>query len=113
MSSNISDLFFWVRSALFLPRLVLTADIPKPDRGGAAPTELVNLVKVGLNLVAWAGTAAGVSGVIVTGTMMAMAHRRGEASEHMSRLGMVLGGCILVAVAGPLVQFVFNNGLAQ
>jgi hypothetical protein len=39
--------------------------------------------------------------------MMAISMRRGEGSEHMGRLGMVLGGCVLVATAGPVVTFVF------
>lgn len=84
--------------------------VPAPTDGGKAPQPLIDLVQVALNLIAWAGTAAGVVGVLVTGTTMAISHKRGESSEHMSRLGMVLGGCILVAVAGPLVQFVFNRG---
>ncbi|WP_432838999.1 hypothetical protein [Dactylosporangium sp. CA-092794] len=93
------------------------AETPAPGGAGAgvvpqptaptAPPELANLVGTALNLVAWAGTAAGVAGVLITGTMMAISHKRGESSEHMSRLGMVLGGCILVATAGPLVQFFF------
>ena len=49
-----------------------------------------------------------IAGVLITGTMMAISLKRGESSEHMSRLGMVLGGCVLVATAGPLVGFVFN-----
>ncbi|MFJ2257213.1 hypothetical protein ACIOKD_02525 [Streptomyces sp. NPDC087844] len=82
------------------------AAIPDPQRQApAALTEKVDLV---LGIAAWAGTAAGVAGVLVTGAMMAISVKRGESSEHMSRLGMVLGGCVLIATAGPLVQFVFN-----
>ncbi|MFI7539823.1 hypothetical protein [Actinoplanes sp. NPDC049599] len=86
----------------------LAVDVPQPE--GAAPPELIKFVTLGLNLIAWAGTAAGVCGVLVTGTMMAISHKRGESSEHMSRLGMVLGGCILVAVAGPVISWFFSNG---
>jgi hypothetical protein len=88
----------------------VSTGVPMPTGGGSAPGQLADMVKVALNLIAWAGTAAGVAGVLVTGAMMAMSHKRGESSEHMSRLGMVLGGCILVAVAGPLVAFVFSGG---
>ena len=73
-----------------------------------APGELTSKVNTVLGIAAWAGTAAGVLGVLITGTMMAVSLKRGESSEHMSRLGMVLGGCVLVATAGPLVGFVFN-----
>jgi len=86
------------------------AEVPQPTTGGSAPGELIKFVTLGLNLIAWAGTAAGVCGVLVTGTMMAVSHKRGESSEHMSRLGMVLGGCILVAVAGPVISWIFSNG---
>ncbi|MCW8103313.1 hypothetical protein [Streptomyces tauricus] len=81
------------------------AAVPSPGRNApAALTEKIDLV---LGIGAWAGTAAGVAGVLVTGGMMAISVKRGESSEHMSRLGMVLGGCVLVATAGPLVTFVF------
>ncbi|MEU8777783.1 hypothetical protein [Streptomyces sp. NPDC048606] len=86
--------------------VILAADVPNPQM--KAPTELTNKVNDVLGIAAWAGTAAGVAGVLITGAMMAISMRRGEGSEHMGRLGMVLGGCVLVATAGPLVSFVFN-----
>ncbi|MFE7861119.1 hypothetical protein ACIRP3_11170 [Streptomyces sp. NPDC101209] len=84
----------------------LAAGVPQPVSN--APGELSTKVDKVLGFVAWAGTAAGVLGVLVTGAMMAVSLKRGESSEHMSRLGMVLGGCVLVSTAGPLVGFVFN-----
>ncbi|MEV6343974.1 hypothetical protein [Actinoplanes sp. NPDC051851] len=90
--------------------IALPAEVPQPTKGGSAPKDLVSAVKVGLNLLAWAGTAAGVIGVLACGTVMAISHKRGEASEHMSRLGLVLAGCVLVAAAGPLVSWFFNGG---
>ena len=90
--------------------LVIAAEVPQPDGGGDAPQKLVDGVKTALNLIAWIGTAAGVVGVLVSGSMMAMAHRRGGSSEHAGRLGLVLAGCILIAAAGPLVSWFFNGG---
>ncbi|MGC4892303.1 hypothetical protein [Micromonospora sp. DT31] len=84
------------------------ADVPQPD-GGTPPEELATMVEQALGLISWAGTAAGVMGVLVTGAVMAMSHKRGESSEHMSRLGVVLAGCILVATAGPIVAWVFGG----
>lgn len=81
------------------------AAVPQPK--SKAPAALTNKVNTVLGIVAWAGTAAGVAGVLITGAMMAVSVKRGESSEHMSRLGMVLGGCVLVATAGPLISFVF------
>jgi hypothetical protein len=85
--------------------MVLTDDPFAPTRN--APQELTQKVNLVLGILMWAGTAAGVAGVLVTGAMMAISHKRGESSEHMSRLGMVLGGCVLVASAGPVVKFMF------
>ena len=72
-----------------------------------APDELKNKTATVLGFIAWIGTAAGVTGVLATGTMMAVSLKRGEGSEHMSKLAMVLGGCILVATAGPIINFLF------
>ncbi|MCX4233227.1 MULTISPECIES: hypothetical protein [Streptomyces] len=80
-------------------------DVPNPTR--KAPAELSDAVDTVLGITAWLGTAAGVAGIMITGVMMAVSMKRGEGSEHMSRLGMVLGGCILVSTAGPVVKFFF------
>ncbi|WP_405843737.1 hypothetical protein [Streptomyces sp. NBC_01518] len=101
-------------SALVEATHFLAAAVPNPgnstipDPGRSAPGPLADKVNLVLGILAWAGTAAGVCGVLITGAMMAISVKRGESSEHMSRLGMVLGGCVLVATAGPIVQFVFK-----
>lgn len=74
-----------------------------------APGELSAAVETVLGIAGWLGTAAGVAGVMITGTMMAVSMKRGESSEHFSRLGMVLGGCILVSTAGPVIEWFFNQ----
>ncbi|MEV7345455.1 hypothetical protein [Streptomyces sp. NPDC093544] len=79
--------------------------VPQPTSG--APDKLADAVNVVLGIAAWAGTVAGVAGVLITGIMMAVSMKRGESSEHFSRLGMVLGGCVLVSTAGPIVDFLF------
>lgn len=93
-------------SLLLKASAFLASDVPDPGR--EAPPELAEKVNTVLGIAAWAGTAAGVAGVLITGAMMAISVKRGESSEHMSRLGMVLGGCVLVATAGPLISFVFS-----
>ncbi|MFJ8789969.1 hypothetical protein [Streptomyces sp. NPDC102462] len=93
-------------SLLYKTSTLLASEVPNPTR--EAPSELTDKVNIVLGIAAWAGTAAGVAGVLITGAMMAISLKRGESSEHMSRLGMVLGGCVLVATAGPLISFVFN-----
>ncbi|MET8132274.1 hypothetical protein [Streptomyces sp. NPDC005251] len=99
-------------SLLYEASNILAAGVPAPSAGvpqpaANAPGELTSKVNTVLGIAAWAGTAAGVAGVLITGAMMAVSVKRGESSEHMSRLGMVLGGCVLVATAGPLISFVF------
>ncbi|BCL25523.1 hypothetical protein ACFFS2_08785 [Streptomyces aurantiacus] len=81
------------------------SNIPQPKSG--APSALADAVNTVLGIAAWAGTVAGVAGIIITGIMMSMSMKRGESSEHFSRLGMVMGGCVLVATAGPIVEFLF------
>ncbi|MEU9344694.1 hypothetical protein AB0D74_26205 [Streptomyces sp. NPDC048278] len=95
-------------STLLHSASVLLADGAVPDPTRNAPDQLTGKVNTVLGIAAWAGTAAGVAGVLITGAMMAISLKRGESSEHMGRLGMVLGGCVLVATAGPLIQFVFQ-----
>lgn len=97
-------------SGLYHLLRVPAVDVPQPENGGSAPSALVDAVQTALNLVAWAGTAAGVVGVLITGAVMAVSHKRGEGSEHMGRLGLVLAGCILVSTAGPLVSWFFGGG---
>lgn len=82
-------------------------DVPNPDP--QTPDGLGESVEQMLGMAAWAGTAAGVLGILITGTMMAISLKRGESSEHVSRLGMVLAGCCLVATAGTFVGWVFGG----
>ena len=52
---------------------------------------------------AWIAFGVRVLGVIVAGAMMAISSRRGEGGEHMSRLGWVCGGAIIIGSASALV----------
>ncbi|GAA2607786.1 hypothetical protein [Streptomyces axinellae] len=81
------------------------AAVPQPK--AQKPQGLGGKIDQMLGLAMWAGTAAGVLGILITGAMMGISLKRGESSEHMSRLGMVLGGCCLVATAGPFATWVF------
>ncbi|MDQ0578201.1 hypothetical protein AB0E04_39390 [Streptomyces sp. NPDC048251] len=67
-----------------------------------------------LGLLAWCASAAGVAGVIFTGTVMALQLRRGEPGEgasHMRGLFYVFAGSVLAATAGPIIQFLGPLGL--
>ncbi|GAA2066219.1 hypothetical protein GCM10009801_12380 [Streptomyces albiaxialis] len=84
---------------------ILLAAPPKPGR--KAPGPLKEAVNNALSLASWVGTAAGVAGVIITGAMMAVSMKQGQGSDHLPRLGMVMGGCVLIATAGPVIGFFF------
>ncbi|MEU4569462.1 hypothetical protein [Micromonospora sp. NPDC023956] len=67
-----------------------------------------------LNLLAWCVTAAGVAGLIIVGTMMALQLNRGmpgEESDHFRGLVFVAFACVLGASAGPLVTYFGDLGL--
>ncbi|WP_028805324.1 hypothetical protein [Streptomyces sp. 142MFCol3.1] len=59
-----------------------------------------------LNLIAWLVTAAGVAGLLIVGSRMALAVKTGDGDEHMSQFLMVMGACVIGATAGPIVGFV-------
>ncbi|MFE2538146.1 hypothetical protein [Streptomyces sp. NPDC059371] len=59
-----------------------------------------------LGIIAWLVTAAGVAGLMMVGSRMALAVKSGEFEEHLSQFLMVLGACVIGATAGPIVGFV-------
>ncbi|MDX3850994.1 hypothetical protein [Streptomyces sp. AK02-01A] len=61
-----------------------------------------------LEILGWCASAAGVAGLIIVGTQMALQLRRGEMGEgagHMRSLFIVLGACVIAGTAGPIVSF--------
>jgi hypothetical protein len=94
------------------PTLPLTPD-PSPTQGtgvydpgiGSAPPALVAHAHLILDIIAWSATAACVAGFLITAAMMAISHHRGGGSDHFANLGKVATACIVVATAGPIVQF--------
>lgn len=72
---------------------------------GSAPANLEGQVHLLMDIVAWTATSACVAGIAIVAAMMAISHHRGTGSEHMASLGRVMAACILIATAGPIVQF--------
>jgi hypothetical protein len=72
---------------------------------GSAPADLVSKVHTLMNMVAWSATSTCVAGIAIVAAMMAISHHRGMGSEHFASLGRVMAACVLIALAGPLVQF--------
>lgn len=57
-----------------------------------------------LGWMAWLVTCAGVAGLIIVGTRMALAVKTGDVEEHLREFLTVMGACVIGASAGPLVQ---------
>lgn len=72
---------------------------------GSAPSDVTSKVHTLMDIVAWGATSACVAGIAIVAIMMAISHHRGTGSEHFSSLGRVMGACVLIGTAGPLVQF--------
>ena len=56
----------------------------------------------------WVAHAVCVLGLIAAGALMAIQSRRGEGGEHVGRIGMALGGVIVISAAGALVGFLVS-----
>lgn len=70
------------------------------------PAVVTNELNYVLNILAWLVTAAGVCGLLIVGSRMAISLRSGEGDEHLSQFAMVMCACIIGATAGPVVGFV-------
>jgi hypothetical protein len=53
---------------------------------------------------AWIVTLVCIAGIFAVAAKMAFSHRRGEGSEAVGQLGWVMGACVLIAAAGPIVN---------
>ncbi|MFD5077452.1 hypothetical protein [Streptomyces sp. NPDC058371] len=58
-----------------------------------------------LGWLAWLVSCAGVAGLLIVGSRMALAVKTGDGEEHMSQFLMVMGACVIGATAGPIVSF--------
>lgn len=91
-------------SQVILPSGNKPAPVYNPGTG-QAPQNLVSQVHLLMDIVGWTATSACVVGIAIVAAMMAISHHRGTGSEHYSSLGRVLAACVLIATAGPIVQF--------
>jgi hypothetical protein len=80
---------------------VVLADITVPK--SSQPPGTAGLMTV-MGWVSWGVTFLCIIGVFIVAATMAFQHRRGEGSEAVGKLGWVMGACVLVAAAGPLVN---------
>ena len=80
---------------------LLAADINVP--AAVQPPGTAGLLTV-LSWGAWIVTLICIAGISAVAAKMAISHRRGEGSEAVGQLGWVMGACVLIAAAGPIVN---------
>lgn len=82
--------------------LTVLAAVVDPGQGIAPPG--ADKITTVVSYVAWLATAACVVGFLVAGTMMALSNSgHGSGGQHGSRLGWVMGGCVVIGMASGLV----------
>lgn len=81
-----------------------SAPIAVPDPNATQPpgTDGINDI---LGWLKWIGLAVCIAGLMAAGAMMAIQSRRGEGGEHVGKIGLALGGVIVIGAASGLVGF--------
>lgn len=84
-----------------LPSL-LPLQLPDPDPVQPPGTEGFNDV---MGWGKWVALAVCILALFAAGAMMGIQSRRGEGGEHVGKIGMALGGVIVISAAAALVGF--------
>ncbi|GAA3514516.1 hypothetical protein [Georgenia daeguensis] len=79
--------------------------LPNPDPIQPPGTEGFTSI---MGWVKWLALAICIVGLMVAGALMAIQSRRGEGGEHAGKIGMALGGVIVISAAGSLVGFLMT-----
>ena len=75
-----------------------------PDPAPVQPPGTDGLSTI-LGWAKWVALAVCVLGLITAGALMAIQSRRGEGGEHVGKIGMALGGVVVISAAASLVGF--------
>ncbi|MFS0703231.1 hypothetical protein AB6N23_01790 [Cellulomonas sp. 179-A 9B4 NHS] len=78
------------------------AAVPDPDPIQPPGTEGFTTV---MGWAKWVALAVCVLGLFAAGALMAIQSRRGEGGEHVGKIGMALGGVIVISAGAALVGF--------
>ena len=81
---------------------LLPLQVPDPDPVQPPGTEGFTSI---MGWAKWIALAVCVLGLIAAGALMAIQSRRGEGGEHVGKIGMALGGVIVISAASALVGF--------
>ena len=90
---------------LVIPQLagIIPLEVPNPG-AGTAPPGSGGFISI-MGWAKWVALAVCVLGLIAAGALMAIQSRRGEGGEHVGKIGMALGGVIIISAAAALVGF--------
>lgn len=80
---------------------VITA-VPNPDAVQPPGTE--GFLSI-MGWVKWVALAVCIIGLIAAGALMAINSRRGEGGDHAGKIGMALGGVVVISAAASMVGF--------
>ncbi|MCY9785694.1 hypothetical protein KIK06_17550 [Nocardiopsis sp. EMB25] len=81
-----------------------------PDPGtGSAPPGFEGFITL-LEWTKWISLGICVVGLMIAGATMAINSRRGEGGEHLGKLGMVLGGVVVISAAASIISFLVTGG---
>lgn len=78
------------------------AAVPDPEAVQPPGTEGFTTI---MGWAKWVALAVCILGLVGAGALMAIQSRRGEGGEHVGKIGMALGGVIVISAAGSLVGF--------
>jgi len=85
--------------------VALPLQIPNPDPVQPPGTEGLTAI---MGWAKWVALAICILGLIAAGAMMSINSRRGEGGEHVGKIGMALGGVIVISAAASLVGFLMG-----
>lgn len=80
----------------------LPMQIPDPVPIQPPGTDGLNVI---MGWAKWVALAVCILGLFAAGALMAVQSRRGEGGEHVGKIGMALGGVIIISAAAALVGF--------
>lgn len=81
---------------------VLPADLPNPDPVQPPGTDGFTSI---MGWAKWVALAVAILALFAVGAMMGLNSRRGEGGEHVGKIGMILGGVVIISAAVALVGF--------
>lgn len=93
-----------ITAAALVGEFAANTPVAIPDSPPIQPPGTEGVTTI-LGWLKWVALAICVIGLIVAGALMAIQSRRGEGGEHAGKIGMALGGVIVISAATSLIGF--------